>query len=64
MCQMSCVLCHVSCAICHVSRVPCHMSHVTFIIFFADNVVKVVGGGSVINGATSSSFDASKVEAT
>ena len=34
------------------SRVTtCHMSHVIFFIFFfLDKVVKLVGGGSVING--------------
>ena len=41
---------------CHVSHVTCHMSHVTYIyfFFFFYKVVKLVGGGSVINGATPS----------
>ena len=42
------------------SRVTCHMSRVTniIIIFFVlEKEVKLVGGGSVINGATPSSFD-------
>ena len=44
-------------ATCHVPHVECHMSRVTcnvsFILFslFSDKVVKLVGGGSVINGA-------------
>ena len=40
------------------SHVMCHVSHVTFFFFlsffillFLDKVVKLVGGGSVINGA-------------
>ena len=33
-----------------------HMSLVTFCIYFVDKLVKVVGGGSVINGATPSSL--------
>ena len=34
------------------SRAMCHMSHITFFLsFFADKVVELVGGGSVINGA-------------
>ena len=38
---------------CHVSHVTCHMSHVTifFVCFFLHKVVKLIGGGSVINGA-------------
>ena len=64
MCHVSCVTCHVSCVMCHMSHVTCHMScvmchmsHVTckkIIIkknFFCDKGVKLVGGGSVINGA-------------
>ena len=48
---------HVSCVMCQVSHVMCHMSHVNFfLIFFQDIVVKLVGGGSVINGATPSSL--------
>ena len=44
---MSHVMCQMSC-------VTCHMSHVT--CFFLDKVVKLVRGGSVINGATPSIF--------
>ena len=40
----------------HVSYVMCPMSLVTFCIYFLDKVVKVVGGESVINGATPSSL--------
>ena len=43
-------MCHVSFVTCHVSRVTCHLSHVTCQIFF-NKVVKLVSGGSVINGA-------------
>ena len=53
--------CHVSHVTCHVSRVTCHMSHVTchliflkfnfILIFFLDKVVKLIVGGSIINGA-------------
>ena len=32
---------------CHVSGVRCHV----FFFFFSDKVLKLVGGGSVINGA-------------
>ena len=54
------VMCRVSsvmyCVTCQVSRVMCHMSHVTYHIshnfLLLYNVVKQVGGGSVINGAT------------
>ena len=37
----------------------CHMSCATifFLIFFSDKALKLVGGGSVINGVTPSSFD-------
>ena len=41
------------------SRVTCHVSHVTCnvsLFFFLDKVVKLIGGGSVINGAYPSSF--------
>ena len=52
---------NVSRATCHVSRVTCHVSHVMchmslFFSFFSDKVVDPIGGGSVINGATLSSF--------
>ena len=52
--NVSRVTCHVSHVMCHVSRVTCHVSHVTcnfFSFFFSDKVVKLIGGGSVINGA-------------
>ena len=42
------VMCHMSGDMCHMSCVTCHMSHVNF---FLDNVVKLVSGGYVINGA-------------
>ena len=52
---MSCVTCHVTC---HVLHVTCPVSHVTifffffsFFLFFPDKVVKLIGGGSVINEA-------------
>ena len=49
------VTCHMSHGTCHVSRVTGHVSHVTcnFFSFFSEiyKVVKLVGGGSVINGA-------------
>ena len=48
---------------CHMSRVTCQMSHFFYIymyiyiyIFFLYKVVELIGGGSVINGATPSSF--------
>ena len=41
---------------CHMSHVTCHVSHVTCHIFFFDKVVKLIGEGFVINGATPSSF--------
>ena len=54
---MSCVTFHVSCVKCHESRVVCHISCVTchiLLSFFAlDKVVKLVSGGSVINGLVS-----------
>ena len=40
---------------CHVTSVTCHVSHVTchnfFIYFVLVKVLKLIGGGSVINGA-------------
>ena len=50
---MSHVMYHVSRHVSrHVSHVMCHVSHVTFfLLFFLDKVVKLIGGGSVINGA-------------
>ena len=53
---MSCVMCHVSSVTCHMSCVTCHVSHVTF---FLDKLLKPIGGGSVINGPTLSSFHTS-----
>ena len=44
------VTCHVSHVTCCMSDFMWHMSCVTCHIFF-DNVVKLIGGGSVINGA-------------
>ena len=40
----------------HVSHVMCQMSHVMFSSSSLDKVVKLVDGGSVINGATPSSL--------
>ena len=45
---MSCVTCHVSHITCHVSHVTCH---ILFLFYFLDKVVKLIGGGSFINGA-------------
>ena len=57
MCHMSRVMCHMSFVMCYMSCVTCHVSHVTiFLIIFLDKVVKLVGGGSVINGAAPSSY--------
>ena len=36
---------------CHMSHVTCHVSHVFFLSFLFNEVLKLVGGGSVINGA-------------
>ena len=55
-CHMSHVTCHVSHVTCHVSHVTCHMS-LFYFLFFSDKVVELIGGGSVINGATPSSFN-------
>ena len=49
-------MCHVSCVRCHMSHVMCHMSCVIFLFCFSVQVVKLVRGGSDINGATPSSF--------
>ena len=49
--HMSHVTCHVSCVRCQVSHVTCHVSQYYFFCVL-DKVVKLVGGGSVINGAT------------
>ena len=48
------IICHMSCVTCQMSFVTCHMSCVTCIVshvLFFNKVVKLVGGGSVINGA-------------
>ena len=48
-------MCHKSCASCHWSRVMCHI--LSFLIWiWIYKLVKLVGGGSVINGSTPSSF--------
>ena len=44
---------------CQVSGVTCHVTHVfffSFFLLFSDKLVKLIGGGSVINGPTPSSF--------
>ena len=48
---MSYLTCHMSCVTCHVSHVTCNI-----FLFFLDNVVKLIGGGSVIKESTPSSF--------
>ena len=60
-CYVSRVTCHMSRVTCHMSHVTCHMSQFYFIFiyiyvyifffFFSDKMVKLIGGGSVINGA-------------
>ena len=47
------VMCHVSHVMCHILHGACHF--LPFFTFFLDKVVKLVGGRSVINGATLSS---------
>ena len=55
--NVSHVTCHVSRVTFHVSCVTFHVSHVTFFFFlFSDKGVELIGGGSVINGVTPSSF--------
>ena len=64
MCHKSRVTCHVSHVMYHMSHVTRHMSRVTchmsqfFLLFLSslEKVVKLVGGGFVINGATPSSL--------
>ena len=53
MCHVSCVMCHVSRVTCHLSRVTCHLLHFFFKLSLRklDKGVKLVGGGSAINGA-------------
>ena len=57
---MSGVTCQVSGVRCHLSDVRCQMSCVRHNYYsfylFLEKVVGLVGGGSVINGPTSSSF--------
>ena len=48
--SVSGVTCHVSCVTCHMSHVTCHF------FFLLDKVLELIGGGSVINGATPSSL--------
>ena len=62
-CHVSCVTCHVSgvrCqvwyVICHMSCVMYHMSHIIIINFLVCKMLKLIDGGSVINGATLSSL--------
>ena len=50
-CQVSGVRCHMSGVACQVSGVTCHMSHFILFLFLFYKVVKLVVGGSVINGA-------------
>ena len=48
------VMCHMSCVTCHMSRVTCHMQQVSSNLFkhkINNKGAKLVGGGSVINGA-------------
>ena len=52
---MSWFTCHVSCFMGHMSHVACHMS-----FFSSDKGVKLVGGGSVIAGATQFFFQSAK----
>ena len=49
-CHISHVTGHVSHVACHKSHVMCHMSHIFFYFFFPRGV-KLIGTGSVINGA-------------
>ena len=49
-CHMSHVACHVSHVTCHMSHVTCHVLCVTC-LFFLDKVVKLIAGGSIINGS-------------
>ena len=53
--HVSHVTCHVSRDRCHVLGFTCQVAHVTSFSLF-DNVVELVGGGSVINGPIPSSF--------
>ena len=51
---------NMSRVMCHVSHVTCHMSHV-FLFVFLDKVVKLIGGGSVINGPIPSSLESESI---
>ena len=57
-CHMSHITCPVSRVMCHMIRVTCHMSCVTcnLVLFIFYKVLKLIGGGSVVNGAYPSSF--------
>ena len=53
---MSRVTCRMSGVTCHMPRVTCHVSHYIYKKENLDKVVKLIVGGSVINGPTPSSF--------
>ena len=58
-CHVSHVTCHESCVMCHMSCTTCQVSPVLNlkpIFFFPGKIEKLVGGGSVINGAIPSSL--------
>ena len=66
-CHVSCVTCHIPHVMCHRSHVTCHMTHVTChmshvtshmscVTFLCEQSGETSHGGSVINGATPSSF--------
>ena len=63
--NLSCVTCQLSCFTCHMSHVKCHKKNnnissfsyiYIYFFFYSDKVVKLVGIGSVIKGATPPSF--------
>ena len=60
--HMSCVMRHISPVSSHMSRVMCQLQkiylyiYIIIIFFLSEKVVEQVGGGSVINEATPSSF--------
>ena len=53
MCHVYHVMSHMSHVMCPISHVTCHMS----CFFFFDKLLKLIGGGFVINGDTPSSFN-------
>ena len=55
MCHVSRLMCHISFVSCHMSGVTWHLSAVKFFFFFY-NVLELIGGASVINGAYSIMF--------